>query len=68
MKIIDTIYEARMKKGFTQAEFARMVGISQPHYSQIEAGKIKPGLDLLERMLFKLNLKVVPRTHKDVEL
>ena len=67
MKLINTIYEARMRQGFTQAEFARMIGIGQSHYSRIESGKIKPSIDLVEKMLLRLNLKVAPRTSEDVQ-
>jgi len=65
-KLIDIIYETRMRTGLTQAEFARMIGISQPHYSRIERGQVQPRIELVDRMMFRLNLKVVPRTAEDV--
>jgi transcriptional regulator with XRE-family HTH domain len=67
-KLIDIIYETRMRTGLTQAEFARMIGISQPYYSRIERGDVQPGIELVEKMMFRLNLKVVPRTIEDVEI
>lgn len=63
--IIKVIYETRMREGYNQTEFARMIGISQPYMSKIESGDIEPGLKLIERMMMRLCLKVVPKTKED---
>jgi len=57
--IIETIKETRKKKHITQYEFAEMLGIGAAHYCRIEAGKIKPRVDLIEKMLKVLKLKIV---------
>jgi len=57
--IIETIKETRKKKHITQYEFAEMLGIGPAHYCRIEAGKIKPRVDLVEKMLKILKLKIV---------
>jgi len=57
--IIETIKETRKKKHITQYEFAEMLGIGAAHYCRIEAGKIKPRVDLVEKMLKILKLKIV---------
>jgi len=57
--IIETIKDTRKKKHITQYEFAEMLGIGAAHYCRIEAGKIKPRVDLIEKMLKVLKLKIV---------
>ena len=57
--IIEKIKETRIKKYITQADFAEMIDIHPSHYCRIEAGKIKPGVDLVEKMLIKLKLIIV---------
>jgi len=57
--IIETIKDTRKKKHITQYEFAEMLGIGAAHYCRIEAGKIKPRVDLIEKMLKILKLKIV---------
>lgn len=41
-RIGQVIREARLAKGLTQAELAKMVGISQPSLSDIERGVYTP--------------------------
>lgn len=33
------IMEARNRRGYTQTEFAELIGVSQSHYSYLELGK-----------------------------
>lgn len=48
MNIGAAIREARKKQGLSQWEFARAIGTSQTHISQIELGNNKPGYKLLD--------------------
>lgn len=41
---------ARLRSGLTQLEIASEVGISRNYYSEIENGKRKPSMDVLERL------------------
>src|SRR5438477_555631 len=54
---------ARRKRGWTQAELGRRLGIPQMHISGIETGKIVPRYDTLLEMvrLLDSDLLMVPR-------
>ena len=62
------IHEQRMEQGYTQAEVARMVGISQAQYSRIESGKSDPPLSLVIKICKRLGMTIEmrPRTADDV--
>jgi transcriptional regulator with XRE-family HTH domain len=57
MKIGKVIQQTRLQKfpDATQAEFASMCGISQPHLSQIEDGTKKPSPETFQRICAKLD-------------
>lgn len=46
----DKLKAYRQKQGYTQAEIARMAGITQAGYSRMETGKADPSLKLLKRI------------------
>lgn len=46
--------ELREARGFTQTSFSKSVGISRPHYCQIEAGEKDPSLKVSLRIKAKL--------------
>jgi len=53
MRMLATIRELR---GLSQVQLAEMAGCTQATISRIEAGKVKPGLDLIEALAFALNV------------
>ena len=50
------IKEARQRKGITQTELARRVGVSQPYYNQIENGMRNVDLSLAMNICLILEL------------
>jgi transcriptional regulator with XRE-family HTH domain len=58
------VVEARHKRGWSQAELGRRVGLPQVHISGIETGKIVPRFDTLLDLVRVLDrdLIMVPRT------
>jgi transcriptional regulator with XRE-family HTH domain len=64
------IVEARHKRGWSQAELGRRVGLPQVHISGIETGKIVPRFDtlleivrVLDRDLLMVPRALVPAVH-----
>ena len=53
----EKLKEMRKRAGYTQAEFAKMVGVARTTYAEYEQGKIQPPLDKIDRMcrLFRLS-------------
>ena len=45
-----TLKEIRLKKGITQVELAKHVGISQQTISHYETGRAKPSLDVAVKL------------------
>lgn len=65
----DTVREARIKKGLTQAKLARLAGVSRRHLAALEKGanvsvlvlrKVASVLDLTEIQLGDLSLRATP--------
>ena len=54
----DTIRTARMKKGYTQGQFAEMLDISHIHLANIEGGRRNPSVPLLFQMMELLDFSV----------
>lgn len=52
------IREARMQKQYTQERFAELSDITPSHLKQIEAGKRKPSVSVLFRMMELLDFSV----------
>jgi transcriptional regulator with XRE-family HTH domain len=42
--------ELRQRSGFTKSEFARAIGVSPPHITDIEAGRRNPSATLIVEM------------------
>jgi len=49
--------ELRKKAGLSQADVARLVGVSQAHIAKIESEKVDPRLSTVNKILFVLNRK-----------
>ncbi|OME79583.1 hypothetical protein BK120_21640 [Paenibacillus sp. FSL A5-0031] len=52
------IKNLRVGKDLTQLEVAVLANITQPYLSEIETGKTKPSLDVLERLSRALNVSI----------
>lgn len=63
--MVEWLIEARKKKGYTQAEVARRVKISQPSYNAIEAGKSSPKPETAIRIGKELDLPWVKFYEED---
>jgi transcriptional regulator with XRE-family HTH domain len=50
---------ARRRARLTQRELARRSGVPQPTVSRIEAGRISPGYELLDRLLGACGIELV---------
>jgi len=50
---------ARLKRGLSQSQMARLVGTSQPTYSRIESGETREPKDeeIIDRIAIVLNMK-----------
>lgn len=57
-RIAGNIAKARTARGLTQEQVANFLNISRATYLNIETGKSKPNVDLLERLANKLNVPV----------
>jgi transcriptional regulator with XRE-family HTH domain len=51
-----TVREARMRAGLTMSALAQRCGVSQPHLSQLENGKVSPSIATLYRLANALGL------------
>lgn len=56
-KIGKNLKKARVKRGLTQAEVAKAVGIHTNYYARIERDEEKPSLETLEEILKVLKVK-----------
>ena len=48
----------RQEKGFTQAQLAKIVGITEVHYQRVEYGKAEPKVTLAGRLALALNVAI----------
>jgi DNA-binding XRE family transcriptional regulator len=60
LKIGKIIHARRLKKGISQMDFARQVGMRQPDISAIEAGRKNVTLETLIRLCKMLGIKNIP--------
>lgn len=51
---------SRLRAGLTQRELAGRVGISQPALARIEAGRVAPRIDSIERLLRECGMSLEP--------
>ncbi len=59
-KIISQLVEARLEKGISQAELARMIGTQRSNICRLESGTQNPTLDMI--------VKIASALGKDVSL
>ena len=52
------IQRLRKSAGYTQEEFAEMVGISRTHIGHIEQGRKSPSLEIIEKIARILKTKI----------
>ncbi len=66
---MNIIRYSRLRAGLTQSELARRAGISQPALARLEAGRVKPRIDTLSRILAEcgMSLEPVPRPGRGVD-
>jgi len=55
----DELRATRLRRGWSQAELGRQVGLPQPHVSGIETGRIVPRFDTLLDVVRVLGLDLV---------
>lgn len=58
MQIGELIRQMRLERGITQTELAKVAGTSQPAIARLEAGRLSPSLDTVERILHGLGLRL----------
>lgn len=51
MNAAASLRNARLAEGLSQRELARRARVAQPAVARIEAGRVVPGVDTLERLL-----------------
>ncbi len=71
-RIADNIAKARTARELTQEQVANFLGVSRATYLNIETGKSKPNVDIMERLASKLNVPVAeffdePRNNEKFE-
>lgn len=57
---MNSVRYSRLRAGLTQAELARRAGISQPALARIEAGRVKPRIDTMARLLRGCGMSLDP--------
>jgi len=57
-RIIAQLVEARLEKGISQAELARMIGVQRSNLCRLESGGQNPSLDMILRIASALDKKV----------
>lgn len=56
MQYGEQIKKLRKKRGMSQSEFAKVLGISQVSVSKIESNTLSPGREVLEKIAEKLEI------------
>lgn len=59
MKIIRALIISRNKKGMSQRNLARKIGITQSALARFESGNINPTLSFLQKITSGLGLKIL---------
>lgn len=60
-KVGDGIQQIRKARGLTQAELAKLVGVERTSITNIEKGRQRLGLDLLDKIATALGMRLVMR-------
>jgi XRE family transcriptional regulator of biofilm formation len=64
MQLGRTLQKLREKKGITQVELARTVGVTQTYIAKLESGaKINPSLSVMTNLARSLNVEVADLLH-----
>ena len=58
LEIISQIIEARLEKGISQAELARMIGTQRSNICRLESGIQNPSLDMLIKITDALGKEI----------
>ena len=58
-QIIEAVIEARAKKGVTQKQLARKIGIAQSALARFESGRINPTLSFLKKVTSGLGMRIM---------
>jgi len=58
--IIAQLVEARLEKGISQAELARMIGTQRSNLCRLESGAQNPSLDMILKIAAALDKTVFP--------
>lgn len=56
MAFIDRLKEARLKKGLTQEQLAKVIGVAKPTYNGYEKGNSEPNMLILSRLMKALEV------------
>ena len=66
---MNVVRYARRRAGLTQQQLARRAGISQPALARIEAGRVSPRIDTVERLLAEcgMTLEAQPLAGRGVD-
>jgi ribosome-binding protein aMBF1 (putative translation factor) len=56
--LADAVLDARMNKGWTQAELAEAIGTKQANISRIEPGLANPTLEFVNKLVKALDLNI----------
>ena len=64
--LADAVFEARIRRGWSQKELSKAVGTRQANISKIEFGLANPTLELISKLANVLDLKI-EFTCKEVE-
>jgi len=55
----EIIKNKRIKLGISQNRLAKLVGITQPFMNEIESGRKKPSIEVLEKICHHLSLEML---------
>ena len=65
-KLIEKLKSARLKKGLSQIDLAKMVESKQPAIARMEAGQVSQvSMDFLIKVAMVLKISVIIRPHQD---
>ena len=57
-EVIEAMIDAKIKKGFSQADIAKRMGTTQSAVSRALSGSVKPSLDFLQRYALAIDKKL----------